>query len=138
MTIASEIQRIQTNIANAYDAAEAKGATMPVTENSSNLATTIASISGGGGGDIITATNTKGSIISEGDKVWINIYTSGINSIHSFNLVTYNEINNSSLSGFAEENIAISGTGDVKTLLSDQINVSVTTNADDATILLEL
>ena len=50
MTIASEIQRIQTNIANAYDAAEAKGATMPATENSDNLATTISSISGGGGG----------------------------------------------------------------------------------------
>lgn len=73
MTIASEIQRIQTNIANAYDAAEAKGATMPVTENSSNLATTIASISGGGGGgDTITATNTTGALVANGSKVWIN------------------------------------------------------------------
>jgi hypothetical protein len=48
MTIASEITRIQTNIANAYTAASSKGATMPATENSDNLATCIASISGGG------------------------------------------------------------------------------------------
>ena len=44
MTIASEIQRIQTNIASAYDAAEAKGATLPAVENTENLASTIESI----------------------------------------------------------------------------------------------
>ena len=50
MTIASEITRIQTNIANAYTAASGKGATLPATENSDNLATCIASIPAGGGG----------------------------------------------------------------------------------------
>lgn len=49
MTIASEITRIQNNIAAAYTAADAKGATMPATQNSANLATCISSISGGGG-----------------------------------------------------------------------------------------
>lgn len=44
MSIASEISRIKTNIAAAYDEAEAKGATMPATENSANLAQTVASI----------------------------------------------------------------------------------------------
>lgn len=44
MTIASEIQRIQTNIANAYDTAKAKGATLPAVENTENLASTIESI----------------------------------------------------------------------------------------------
>lgn len=72
MTIASEIQRIQTNIANAYDALEAKGATMPATENTDNLVTTIDTISGGGGGDVITATNNTGSSITSGEKVWLN------------------------------------------------------------------
>lgn len=71
MTIASEIQRIQTNIANAYDALEAKGATMPATENTDNLVTTIDTISSGGG-ETVTATNNTGSAISTGDKVWIN------------------------------------------------------------------
>ncbi|MBR2239844.1 MAG: leucine-rich repeat protein [Bacilli bacterium] len=47
MSITSQITRIQLNIENAYTAAEAKGATMPVTENSDNLATTIGSISTG-------------------------------------------------------------------------------------------
>ena len=73
MTIASEIQRIKDNIADAYTAAEAKGATMPVTENSDSLATTIESITaGGGGGEQIEAINNTGSAISEGDKVCIN------------------------------------------------------------------
>jgi hypothetical protein len=50
MTIASEITRIQTNIANAYTAASGKGATLPANQNSDNLATCIGSISGGSGG----------------------------------------------------------------------------------------
>lgn len=53
MSIASEITRINNNIANAYDECETKGATMPQYENSANLASTIASIpSGGGGADL--------------------------------------------------------------------------------------
>lgn len=44
MTIASEIQRIKTNIANAYTACDNKGATMPATQNSANLASCVSSI----------------------------------------------------------------------------------------------
>ena len=50
MTIASEIQRIQNNIADAYTSCNSKGATMPATQNSANLANCIDSISGGGDG----------------------------------------------------------------------------------------
>lgn len=49
MTIASEITRINNNIADAYTAASGKGATLPATQNSANLATCIGSISAGGG-----------------------------------------------------------------------------------------
>ena len=48
MSIASEISRIQGNIASAYTACEGKGATLPVTQNSTNLANTIESIPTGG------------------------------------------------------------------------------------------
>lgn len=48
MTVASEISRITGNIADTYTAASGKGATMPATENSDNLATCIASIPSGG------------------------------------------------------------------------------------------
>ena len=44
MSIASEITRITNNVADAYTAAQAKGATMPAAENSDNLATTISTI----------------------------------------------------------------------------------------------
>ena len=47
MSIVSEINRINTNIANAYSKCNEKGATMPQTQNSSNLASTINSISSG-------------------------------------------------------------------------------------------
>ena len=53
MSIVSEINRINTNIANAYSKCNEKGATMPLVQNSSNLASTIDSISSGGGsGDL--------------------------------------------------------------------------------------
>lgn len=81
MTIASEIQRIKTNIANTYDVLENLGATMPATENSDNLASTAQTVSGG---DIVTATNTTGSAIAEGDKVWLNKVSGGWN-IENFN-----------------------------------------------------
>lgn len=48
MSIASEITRINTNIANAYTKASLKGATMPQSRNSANLASTIESIPSGG------------------------------------------------------------------------------------------
>lgn len=50
MTIASEIQRIKTNIENAYTSCENKGATIPEIQNSANLATCINSIVNEGAG----------------------------------------------------------------------------------------
>ena len=47
MSIVSEIERIKTNIANAYTKCEEKGATMPSVLNSANLFDCIASITGG-------------------------------------------------------------------------------------------
>lgn len=47
MTIASEIQRIKNNIANAYSACQTKGAELPVIQNSANLSTTIATLETG-------------------------------------------------------------------------------------------
>lgn len=50
MSVASEITRINNNITNAYTQVSAKGGTLPATQNSANLATAIASISGGSSG----------------------------------------------------------------------------------------
>ena len=44
MSISSEISRIKTNVANAYTALSAKGATMPSARNTANLKSTIESI----------------------------------------------------------------------------------------------
>lgn len=48
MSIASEIERINTNIANAYTSIENKGGTLPQVQNSANLASAINTITGGG------------------------------------------------------------------------------------------
>ena len=58
MSIASEITRINNNIASAYSQCQSKGATMPATQNSANLANTISTISGGGGADLNDYFNT--------------------------------------------------------------------------------
>lgn len=47
----AQVERIKTNIENAYSAAEEKGATLPEIQNSENLADTILSVKGGGGSE---------------------------------------------------------------------------------------
>lgn len=72
MTIASEIQRVQTNIANAYTSLEAKGATMPDTKNSANLASTVDSVPLAGDNTIQAFALDDAKNAVEGDKVLLN------------------------------------------------------------------
>lgn len=72
MTIASEIQRVQTNIANAYTSLEAKGATMPDTRNSANLASTIDSVPLTGDNTVQAFALGDAKNAVEGDKVLLN------------------------------------------------------------------
>lgn len=44
MSISNEIQKLQTNLANSYEACSDKGATMPASQNFDNLADCIDSI----------------------------------------------------------------------------------------------
>lgn len=54
MSIASELSALNGYILGAYDEINDKGGTVPQNKNMANLATAIASISGGGGGTTIT------------------------------------------------------------------------------------
>ena len=71
MSVETQIERIKTNIANAYTAAEAKGATIPEVKNSENLSACVDSITtGGGGGDTqfgLTAEQMLGTLDGEGN-----------------------------------------------------------------------
>lgn len=59
MSIASSIQTKQQQVADAYTACNGKGATMPATQDLTNLATCISTIqTGGGGSTLITKTIT--------------------------------------------------------------------------------
>lgn len=74
MSIASEITRINNNIASAYTQCQSKGATLPQDQNSDNLATTIASISGGGGADLNDYFNNTIDYVSTSSTVWWETY----------------------------------------------------------------
>ena len=70
MSVADQINRIKTNIANAYSAAEAKGATIPEVKNSENLSACVDSITAGGGGGTqfgLTAEQMLGTLDGEGN-----------------------------------------------------------------------
>lgn len=59
MSISSEIQKLQTNLANSYEACNDKGATMPASQNFDNLADCIDSIP--------TGSSLKRTIVIEED-----------------------------------------------------------------------
>ena len=73
MSVETQIERIKTNIANAYTAAEAKGATIPEVKNSENLSACVDSITTGGGGDTqfgLTAEQMLGTLDSDGNLTY--------------------------------------------------------------------
>lgn len=61
--IKNQIDRIQTNIANAYTAASGKGATIPSVQNSENLAATVNSI------QAASEIDTSNSVQKSGDTM---------------------------------------------------------------------
>ena len=67
ITIADEIARIKTNISNAYTSCQNKGAMLPETQNSANLATTIDSISGGSSPTLVEKEITENGTYSASD-----------------------------------------------------------------------
>lgn len=67
MSISDQITRIKNNIAAAYTACNGKGATMPLTENSANLADTVASIPSGGTPTLITKQITENGVYKAED-----------------------------------------------------------------------
>ena len=70
MSVADQINRIKTNIANAYSAAEAKGATIPEVKNSENLSACVDSITAGGGTQFgLTAEQVLGTLVGEGNLI---------------------------------------------------------------------
>ena len=92
MSVADQINRIKTNIANTYTAAQAKGATMPQTQNSDNLAACVQSITtgGGGGGGTqfgLTAEQMLGTVDGEGNLTYPtlpSITFTGLKSISNY------------------------------------------------------
>ena len=80
MSIASELQTLQTNMTNAYNAISSAGGTVPASQNLDNLATAIATIPGSGPYTQPTyyAWIKEGSCNPSGGSVYVNsgiVYT---------------------------------------------------------------
>lgn len=116
MSIATELLALQTHITNAYGAVNDKGGTIPASKNMANLATAIASIAAGGGGDIVSGEITYDALTDLGNfpnyklehnlgKIpkgicWFVIY----NGLGSGNV---NGIANGILALYADENLTL-------------------------------
>ena len=97
MTIASEIQTLQTNLSNSYSAVSAKGGTLPATQSFNNLATAISSIPSGSSQPVVTSLAITPSTSSQTHTV--------PTGVDGFNPVTVNAVTSSIDSNITAENI---------------------------------
>lgn len=86
MTIASAIQTKQQQVVAAYTACNNKGATMPATQNLTNLATCISSISGGGGYSEIPSYQINNGVLNRRTIVLNGTEFSNVTSIADYGL----------------------------------------------------
>lgn len=75
MSVQSEINRIKSNIEDAYDALAAKGATMPQTQNSANLAQTVQSLNLESEHKYITKTLSASSWSEQSEGIYMQTFT---------------------------------------------------------------
>lgn len=100
MAIVDEIERIKTNIANAYTALEEKGATLPTERNSDNLSAVIIEVPTGGGSSI-----EKGIIIHECNTSGFatKVETVGMTNIPGYYFGNNNYMYNNALNASLQE-----------------------------------
>lgn len=102
MSIASEITRIQGNISDAYTAISNKGGTLPVAQNSDNLATAISSIPTGVGVlERAYEVDGSGELVPSVSASTIMDFT-GVTKITLQGLLQYAYYHNTSISGIVD------------------------------------
>lgn len=122
MTIASEIAKLISNLADCYTVCTNKGATIPQDENFDNLANCIDSISAGGSSDLLQrflyVDNGNIKIKFPDDVTTLNVNL-GSSSSSQYSLQTVREVDFNNVEVFEGRlQYAISGTSSNKTLAS--------------------
>lgn len=75
MSVQSQINRIKSNIEDAYDALAVKGATMPQTQNSANLAQTVQSLNLESEHKYITKVLSASSWTEQSESIYTQAFT---------------------------------------------------------------
>lgn len=86
MSIATAITAAQGKVADAYTAVSAKGGTLPATQNLTNLATAIGTISGGSGIKVYGKNYLNGTIISQRNNIDGSTEFVGVTAIDAWGL----------------------------------------------------
>lgn len=94
MSISNEIQKLQTNLANSYEACSDKGATMPASQNFDNLADCIDSIP--------TGSSFKRTVVLEEEINHVNTNITATEALKMYHYTRYGKVvdNNGIVSGF--------------------------------------
>jgi hypothetical protein len=134
MTIESEIyqqiNKLSTNLANAYAALENKGATIPANKNFDNLAATIGSLTYNDMANVISAVNYTGVTLAKGAKVWITMKNPNTSLLDGYYIINFNDgVDNSCYSAITDGDCQPLGTVDVFTVL-DGTSIIVADNDD--------
>lgn len=119
MTIAGEITKLQTNLANSYTAVSNKGGTLPVSQNFDNLPTAINSIQTGSFYATLSVTTNDGASVTVNDQT--EIATGGIAVFYIYNAGTYNVV--AELDGYTK-------TGSVTISNAEQYSITIFPKSD--------
>ena len=119
MTIASEITKLQTNLANCYTSCANKSAIIPTSQNFDNLSATIDSIQTGSFYATLTVTTNNGASVTVNNQT--EIATGGIAVFYIYNAGTYSVV--AELDGYTK-------TGSVTISDAEQYSITIFPKSD--------
>ena len=129
MSVASELERLRTNITNTYTALRGKGATIPTNQNADNLASTVNTLDINDSANVINAVNHTGTTLTKGTKVWISLRNPNTQAIDGYYIVNYADIDNTCYTAVTSANCSPLSSVDVFTVL-DTNTMTAADNGD--------
>lgn len=129
MSVASELERLRSNITNTYTALREKGATLPTNQNADNLAGTVDTLDFNDSANVINAVNHTGNTLTKGTKVWVSLRNPSTQAIDGYYIVDYADVDDTCYTAVTSANCDHLSSVDVFTVL-DTNTMTVADNGD--------